>query len=850
MDAPVENRFQVSRVQIPSGRRLTMFLPGWRNLLCRPESHLRWRTPENGLRLPIYRDFVWESMNNPIAAYTRWLHTRWPAGVVEKLPVTGESGITNLPGVRIAGDLSGIPLLKFSSLTATNAVRAILKEPDFQKRDTSQADVLDLAIIGAGVAGISAAIEAKKAQLRFAVYEATQLFSTVVNFPKAKPIYTYPTDLNLQGGLQFRATVKEALLEEMEAQQRGAGIEPTAARIERLERSGNLLVLYHADGKTTRAHRVIVAIGRSGNFRKLGCPGEDLDKVYNRLYDPKEYAGKNVLVVGGGDTCLETAIAIAACGGKVTLSYRKKEFARPKPENVEKLQMLVKDPTAQVAVERPTSERVTTAANSYMRGDHAPGSVELRLETTVQKIEANSVTLRSSSGQSQTIPNDVVFAMLGREAPLDFFRRSGIPIRGEWSAKTAISFLVFFVFCSFVYLWKGGTDLNQLFQRHQWFPFNVPGWLHSLGGSIAAAAADPRTFFGTLTIDLAEPGFYYSLAYSLLIVGFGLRRIQRRKTPYVRKQTYSLMTFQVVPLFLLPYIVLPLMGHNGWFDSGVMKTIADNLFPIANYGQGREYWRAFGFILAWPLFIWNIFTSQPMWWWLAISFVQTFVIVPIIVYRWGKGAYCGWVCSCGALAETMGDQQREKMPHGPFWNRLNMAGQVILFWSALIAAFRFVSWIAPNSALGQFSAKWFFGLLSQWSLFGVQWNYSHFVDLALDGIIGVCFYFWFSGRIWCRFACPLAALMHIYARFSRYRIFPEKKKCISCNVCTSVCHQGIDVMNFANKGMPMEDPECVRCSACVQMCPTGVLTFGRLDASGKIVYDKLVASPVQMHEAH
>jgi len=90
-------------------------------------------------------------MNNPIAAYTHWLHTRWPAGTVEKLPVTGENGITDLPGVRIAGDLSGIPLLKFSSLTATMAVRAILKEPEFQKRDTSQADVLDLAIIGAGL---------------------------------------------------------------------------------------------------------------------------------------------------------------------------------------------------------------------------------------------------------------------------------------------------------------------------------------------------------------------------------------------------------------------------------------------------------------------------------------------------------------------------------------------------------------------------------------------------------------------------------------------------------------------------------------------------------------------------
>ena len=90
--------------------------------------------------------------------------------------------------------------------------------------------------------------------------------------------------------------------------------------------------------------------------------------------------------------------------------------------------------------------------------------------------------------------------------------------------------------------------------------------------------------------------------------------------------------------------------------------------------------------------------------------------------------------------------------------------------------------------------------------------------------------------------------MHIYARFSRFRIFAEKKKCISCNVCTSVCHQGIDVMNFANKGLPMEDPQCVRCSACVQTCPTGVLRSGATAKNGLPVLDRLPASPVQMAE--
>ena len=129
-------------------------------------------------------------------------------------------------------------------------------------------------------------------------------------------------------------------------------------------------------------------------------------------------------------------------------------------------------------------------------------------------------------------------------------------------------------------------------------------------------------------------------------------------------------------------------------------------------------------------------------------------------------------------------------------------------------------------------------------------NYVWSVDLLWAGIFGVAFYFWFSGRVWCRFACPLAALMNIYARFSQFRIISEKSKCISCNVCTSVCHQGIDVMNFANKGIPMEDPQCVRCSACVQSCPTGVLEFGRINRkTGEVIArDRLAASPVLMAE--
>jgi ferredoxin len=491
-------------------------------------------------------------------------------------------------------------------------------------------------------------------------------------------------------------------------------------------------------------------------------------------------------------------------------------------------------------VEHPTSDLVGTATGRFARlGEkpHPPGSLRLRLGAELSAIEPDHVTLRSEKGEASRIRNDAVFAMIGREAPLDFFRRSGIPIRGEWRPATWAAFAAFLGFCVFLYNWKAGGAVNRFFQSHALFPYDAP-----------ATFGSPSSLAGTLALSLRDPGFYYSLAYCLCVLLFGLARIRRRRTPYVTRQTWTLVVIQWIPLFLLPYVLLPYLGHNGVFDSGFGKTFADHLFPMTDSGHGREYWRAFGFILAWPLFIWNVFSSKPMSWWLAIAFLQTFVLIPWIIRRWGKGAYCGWICSCGALAETMGDTQREKMPHGPLWNRVNMTGQAILALALLLLAGRIVSWAAPGSAAGRLAGKLFDGLLSGWSVGGIQTNYYWVVDVFLAGIVGVGFYFWFSGRVWCRFACPLAALMNVYARFTRFRIFAEKAKCISCNVCTSVCHQGIDVMNFANKGVPMADPQCVRCSACIQACPTGVLSFGRLDAKNLPVYDRVAASPVRMRE--
>ena len=171
---------------------------------------------------------------NPLKAYTHWLHTRWPAGKPEKLPVVNEDGTTNVPGLYITGDLTGVPLLKFSADTGAKAIRSILVEPSFPGRAQSD-DTIDVAIVGGGVSGFSAAIEAKKAGLSFKLFEAAEAFSTIVNFPKGKPIFTYPTDMTPSGELQFheKSEIKEGLLEDLWDQVQAAGIESTIARVER-----------------------------------------------------------------------------------------------------------------------------------------------------------------------------------------------------------------------------------------------------------------------------------------------------------------------------------------------------------------------------------------------------------------------------------------------------------------------------------------------------------------------------------------------------------------------------------------------------------------------------------------
>jgi NosR/NirI family nitrous oxide reductase transcriptional regulator len=723
-------------------------------------------------------------------------------------------------------------------------VRHILADKDFAARKPGTGGVRDVLIIGGGLAGVACALECEKQGLDYEVLESSGLFSTIENFPKGKPILAKPDGYREESQLSIQNGYKETLLQDLHRQISGKslrtrmGVRVEAIRRKRLPQNGGDVLSLETNQGPLQALRVVVAIGKTGDARKLGVPGESQPNVFNRLFDPGEYHGEDILVVGGGDSAVEAAAALAEAGNRVTLSYRKESLDRPKPENLERFEFL-----------------------------REAGLIEPVFNSQPKAIRGSETVLKTADGE-KTIKTDEVFVLIGRELPTAFFKRSGLRLAGEKDRSWYVFVVAMISFFSMLYFGKAGVardlfqgahspmgailayltgpfsnavtgKLNWSLNHYSWYSslnFYL-GWLGSLaflasgtaalammlrrrdkyfgtawarikyGYFIAAAVFFTWVYFHFLLGRTAgwveEPTYYYSLLYSITILIFGVRRIMVKKTRYIKYQVLSLIIVQVFFLFLLPFHLFePLIKANFSPDGYVMREI----FP-----SGK--WSCFGLVLFWPLDM-NDFGTSSFWTW--FPFVQTFGILALIVWQWGKGAYCGWICSCGGMAETLGDEYRTRAPHGKTPKKLDNIGQFVLAAAVVVTAFGYFT-----NHMGGHPA---------WvdTLRGV---YKLAIDVFFAGVLGLGVYFFLSGRIWCRYGCPLAALMHIYSRFSKYRIFAEKKKCISCNICTKVCHMGIDVMNYANKGVPMNDVECVRCSACVQSCPTEVLSFGKIKAA-------------------
>jgi thioredoxin reductase (NADPH) len=260
--------------------------------------------------------------------------------------------------------------------------------------------VLDVVIVGAGPAGISATLRARELGLRTETLEQESLGGTVAHYPRGKLVMTAPVDLPLYGKIKLRETTKEALLALWEDVIERTGIEiHYGERVERIQREKDGVFRVDATHQRLHAHSVLLAIGRRGTPQKLGVSGEELSKVVYRLVDPEQYAGKQVLVVGGGDSALEAATALADVPGvEVTLSYRGDSFYRAKGANRERVQKGIRE-----------------------------GRISALLGSKVVGIKKDEVELQTSRG-SGTIENDAVIVCTGGILPTEFLRSIGIAI--------------------------------------------------------------------------------------------------------------------------------------------------------------------------------------------------------------------------------------------------------------------------------------------------------------------------------------------------------------------------------------------------------------------------------------
>ena len=306
---------------------------------------------------------------------------------------------TNVPGVFIAGELGGMGLIRNAveqGRQAMNSIRKLVAKTHNNK--------LDVVIVGAGPAGITATLAAKEAGLRSVTIEREELGGTIAHFPRRKLVMTQPADLPIVGKMRFREVQKETLIDFFAEVERKTGIVVNyGEQVEQIKAAPNGGYAVRTTTRVYNTRTVLLAIGRRGTPRKLEVPGEERSKVVYRVIDPEQYRGLHVLVVGGGDSALEAATTIAAePGTTVTLSYRSGAFTRAKARN---------------------RERVDEMA--------AAGTLRVLLNSNVTVIGEKDVTIECE-GSVETIPNDAVVISAGGILPSSFLRSVGIQVETKW----------------------------------------------------------------------------------------------------------------------------------------------------------------------------------------------------------------------------------------------------------------------------------------------------------------------------------------------------------------------------------------------------------------------------------
>jgi len=332
----------------------------------------------------------------PVEAISLWIGTE-KRGV--DLPHISPTFETNVPGIFIAGELGGMGLIRNAVAQGKEAVGYIEKKI---KKD-SKADY-DLIVVGAGPAGISATLAAKKLNLKVLTLEQDSLGGTVFTFPRKKIVMTHPMELPLYGKVKFRETSKAQLLNLWTSVLSKNDIKiKEKTKVETIHNENNIFIIETTDNEVFTSQTVLLAIGRRGTPRKLNVPGEVSEKVAYRLLEPEEINDKKILIVGGGDSAIESALSLAK-SNRVTVSYRGEAFNRLKPKNAAKIKSAI-----------------------------SGGLIDVKFNANVISIETDFVNYKDQNKEEvKKIENDLVYIFAGGELPSQFLKKTGIKITTKY----------------------------------------------------------------------------------------------------------------------------------------------------------------------------------------------------------------------------------------------------------------------------------------------------------------------------------------------------------------------------------------------------------------------------------
>ncbi|HLL20521.1 MAG TPA: NAD(P)-binding domain-containing protein, partial [Kofleriaceae bacterium] len=316
---------------------------------------------------------------------------------------------TPVAGMFLVGQASGTPQVKNATNLGRAAVQRILQQG--YRPGTAQHLGLhvDVVIVGSGPAGLSAALTCIEVGLSYIVLEKEREFSWTIRnyYHKGKEVMAEPTDVNLEATLPHWDSSREELLGAWAelVQQYRVDIR-YQQHVTDVKKDGDRFTVHVGDGKTQPASqitcaRVVLAIGTLGNPRKLGCAGEDLEKVKNSLVDPDEWRGKNILVVGGSDSAVEVVLALA----------------RPELQN----QVWFSTRGAKLEGIKSKNRKLIEEALAQHR-------FQIRYATTVAEVTPTAAALaKKEDGSREELPNDVIFAMIGGNSPQKWLQQLGIP---------------------------------------------------------------------------------------------------------------------------------------------------------------------------------------------------------------------------------------------------------------------------------------------------------------------------------------------------------------------------------------------------------------------------------------